>query len=95
MRDFLWGQAKLWLAQDEPVFCADPLLSADLAADLASVKYSLESNGCIQVESKDAMRRRLGHSPDLADGLNCTFYVPPTLKQGYVRSACIPTATLI
>jgi phage terminase large subunit len=84
MRDYLWGQAKLWLARDAPVFCADPLLSSDLAAELSSTRYTIDSSGCIVVESKDLMRSRLGHSPDLADALNCTFYVAPKLKQAGV-----------
>jgi hypothetical protein len=33
------------------------------------VKYSFNSHGALVVESKDEMRRRLGHSPDLADAL--------------------------
>ena len=84
MRDFLWAETKLWLQKDEPAFCADPLLCGDLAAELASVKYHLESSGCIVVESKDQMRGRLGHSPDLADALNLSFYTPPTLQQAGV-----------
>jgi phage terminase large subunit len=80
MRDFLWASCQTWLQKDQPVFAADPLLSADLSAELASVKYAVDSSGHIVVESKDAMRSRLGHSPDLADALNVTFYEPPKLK---------------
>ena len=79
MRDYLWGQCKLWLAKEAPVFGADPLLSRDLSGELASVKYGLDSSGSIVVESKQEMKARLGHSPDLADALNCTFYEPPPL----------------
>ena len=39
----------------------------------ACVRYGLDSDGCMMVESKDEMKRRLGHSPDLADGLSTTF----------------------
>jgi hypothetical protein len=70
LRDYLWLKAAQWLKEDEPVFCADDRQACeDLAGELASVKYSFNSHGALVVESKDEMRRRLGHSPDLADAL--------------------------
>jgi hypothetical protein len=77
---FAWNQ---W--QDSPGIGGSFRVEyADLAAELASVRYALDSSGCIQIKSKDQMRARLGHSPDLAYGLNCTFYTPPTQKQAGV-----------
>jgi len=40
------------------------------------VGYRIDSNGCLVVEDKDSMRKRLGQSPDLADALCCTFCPP-------------------
>ena len=74
MRDYLWLEMVRWLREDEPVFRADDREACeDLAGELASVRYRLDSDGCIVVEDKDGMKKRLGHSPDLADALGCTF----------------------
>jgi hypothetical protein len=87
LRDYLWLEMARWLREDAPVFCAeDHEACEDLAGELASVHYSLDSHGHIVVESKDEMKKRLarlghvGHSPDLADGLGCTF--APTIVAG-------------
>ena len=74
LRDYLWLEMAEWLRSAQPVFCAeDRGACEDLAGELASVGYSLDSYGQLVVEDKDHMRKRLGHSPDLADGLCCTF----------------------
>ena len=59
---------------EDPVCAApDRQLNQDLAGELASVAYALDSDGRLVVESKDGMKKRLGHSPDLADALCATF----------------------
>jgi len=74
MRDYLWLEAARWLRDEAPVFAlADRQIAEDLAGELCSVKYKPDSQGRLVVEDKDSMKKRLGHSPDLADGLNCTF----------------------
>jgi phage terminase large subunit len=74
LRDHLWLRMARWLREEAPVFCAeDQSACEDLAGELASVHYSLTSDGCLVVEAKDSMRKRLGHSPDLADALCVTF----------------------
>jgi hypothetical protein len=74
LRDWLWLEMARWLREDAPVFAADdPQANADLAGELASVTLGLDSNGHLVVEDKDSMRKRLGHSPDIADALSCTF----------------------
>lgn len=77
LRDYLWLEMAKWLREDAPVFCAeDREACEDLAGELASAGYRLDSDGRLVVEPKEAMVKRLGHSPDLADGLGCTFAVP-------------------
>lgn len=49
----------------------------DLAAQLVELRYKRTSAGKIQLESKDEMKKRLGHSPDEADALMLAFIVPP------------------
>ena len=74
LRDYLWLEMARWLREEAPIFGADDRHACeDLAGELACVRYGLDSDGCLVVESKDAMKQRLGHSPDLADGLGCTF----------------------
>lgn len=76
LRDYLWLEVAQWLRDSQPVFCAeDQGACEDLAGELASVGYSMDSYGQLVVEDKDHMRKRLGHSPDLADGL-CTTFAP-------------------
>ena len=45
----------------------------DMAGELASVKYKIDSSGRLIVESKDDMKRRGLRSPDIADALGLTF----------------------
>ena len=81
LRDWLWLEMARWLRDDSPVFAAsDPQANEDLVGELSSTKLSIDSNGLLVVEDKDSMRRRLGHSPDIADALSCTFVpAPPSL----------------
>ena len=74
LRDYLWLEMQSWMEDDEPTFAgADKDLAENLAGELASVKYSLDSSGRVTIESKKQMKARLGHSPDLADALGVTF----------------------
>jgi hypothetical protein len=74
LRDYLRLEMARWLRDEAPIFGADDRQACeDLAGELACVRYGLDSDGCMVVESKDEMKRRLGHSPDLADGLSTTF----------------------
>jgi hypothetical protein len=77
LRDYLWLEVATWLREEAPVFAwrtpEERQACEDLAGELASVCYTIDSHGLLVVESKDDMRKRLGHSPDLADGLCCTF----------------------
>jgi phage terminase large subunit len=77
MRDYLWLEMARWLREEQPVFVAPERQACeDLAGELASVRYRPNSNGELDIEDKDAMKKRLGHSPDLADALGCTFAPP-------------------
>lgn len=74
LRDYLWLEMARWLREEEPVFAFEDREHAeDLAGELASVNYGIDSNGLLVVEDKDSMKKRLGSSPDIADALGCTF----------------------
>ncbi len=49
---------------------------ADLARELGALRYELTGAGAIRIEPKDAIRARLGGSPDRADALALTFAAP-------------------
>lgn len=76
LRDALWLEMARWLREESPVFAIpEAVLNQDLAGELCTPRYRIDSSGRIVVEPKDDMKKRLGHSPDLADALGCTFYV--------------------
>jgi len=65
----LWYKAKSWLEQRDCRLPKDELL----IAELATVRYSFTSNGKIQIEGKDEIRKRGLASPDKADAFCLTF----------------------
>lgn len=46
----------------------------DMTGDLASPRWRYDSRGRIVVESKDDIKARLGHSPDVGDGVVLSFW---------------------
>lgn len=48
----------------------------DLVKELTAPTYTFTASGKFLVEPKDAIKDRLGFSPDLADALACTFAIP-------------------
>jgi hypothetical protein len=48
----------------------------DFITQLATPTYTVNARDCIQLESKEMMKRRGEKSPDLADALACTFAFP-------------------
>lgn len=65
LRAELWFKTKAWLAGMDVQLPNDDLLFAELVAP----RYFFTSSGKIQVESKDAMKRRKIASPDRADAV--------------------------
>jgi hypothetical protein len=81
LRDALWLEMARWCREESPVFCCVAREhNEDLAGELCTPTYRIDSSGRIVVEPKDAMKKRLGHSPDLADALGCTF----AIDRGYL-----------
>jgi hypothetical protein len=79
--DYMWGQAREWLAT---VGCLDPD-DRVLATQLTAREYSYDHLGRYILESKDEMRGRGLASPDHADALGFTFAQPVT-RRGGMRS---------
>ena len=68
----MWDLVKQWL-DDSPVSIPN---DAGLIRDLVTPKYKIRSDGKIQLESKDEMKKRLGRSTDKGDALALTFAYP-------------------
>lgn len=73
-RDELWWLGKEWVEAPDSVL---PEGCERLAAELSGATYAQTSNGRIKVESKREMRKRLGVSPDEADGFLLTLAATP------------------
>jgi len=69
LRAELWYKTKAWFEARD---CRIPS-DEELVAELATVRYFFTSNGKIQIESKDDIRKRGLRSPDKADSLVLTF----------------------
>jgi len=69
LRAELWHKAKAWLEKRD---CKLPK-DESLVNELATVRYKFTSNGKVQVEGKDEIRKRGLGSPDLADAFVLTF----------------------
>lgn len=70
MRSYMWGQLKEWL----PTGAIDK--SPDLENDLVAPGYKLDRRVRVQLERKEEVKKRLGHSTDDADALALTFAMP-------------------
>lgn len=69
LRDQLWWRARQWFEERSCLMAEDP----PLISELVDVKYTIRSNGKIEVEPKDKMKERTRRSPDLADAFILTF----------------------
>ena len=81
LRAELWWNFREMLDPDK-----DPIalpLDDELLSELASVKYKVDARGAIQIESKEDMKKRLGHSPDRADAAVLAF--SNTQHEGFVQ----------
>ncbi len=69
LRDELWWRSREWLERRDCRLCDDE----ETIAELTTPTYTILSNGLIQVERKDEMKKRGVKSPNRADAWNLTF----------------------
>lgn len=81
LRAELWYSFREMLDPDREPIALPP--DDELLSELASVKYKVDSRGAIQIESKEDMKKRLGHSPDRADAAVLAF--SNTQREGFVQ----------
>lgn len=68
----MWGEMKEWLLNTP---CSIPD-SDELQADLTQIRYKFDSNGALELEKKEDMKKRGFRSPDCGDSLALTFAKP-------------------
>lgn len=78
----MWGLLKEWLLEG-PVMIPD---SDELHADLSGVKYAVDSNSRLVIESKESMKKRGVRSCDAADAICLTFAVPNSALNASIRA---------
>jgi len=73
MRAYLYWAIRDWL---NPANGSQAMLPPDdeLAEELTETKWNMRSDGSIELESKDEIKKRLRRSPDKGDSLANTFY---------------------
>lgn len=76
LRDQLWGSLRDFLRTDGAI--PD---DSRLQAEILAPEYGFDAQGRMKVESKEAMKKRLGRSPDRADAVALSIYQPPS--RGY------------
>lgn len=74
--DYPNRRSELWFSFSERLATIDLDDDEQLAADLVAPRYKLDSAGRRVVEAKADTKKRLGRSPDRADGVMLTFAVP-------------------
>jgi hypothetical protein len=83
LRDYVWLEMAEWVTQADPSFAEIPRdIADDLAGELCSVRYAIDSAGRLVIESKDVMKRRGLRSCDLADALGTTFFSSGVIGPG-------------
>jgi len=83
LRDYLWLEMSDWIMTGEASFSEVAKdMAEDLAGELCSVKYMIDSSGRLVIESKDMMKRRGLRSCDLADALGTTFFSAGVIGPG-------------
>ena len=81
-RGEMWGEMREWLKTASIGSTGQNAAQENryLKAELCGPEYKVTSNGAIQLESKDAMKKRGVASPDVADALALTFAYPVANK---------------
>jgi hypothetical protein len=74
LRDELWWKVREFFEAKDCKLDSELLQCKDLLNELSIMTYKFSSNGKLQVESKDDLKKRGVASPNLADALCLTFY---------------------
>ena len=75
VRAEMWGKMREWFTLDPEIPDSD-----ELAADLCAPGYSYDSSRRVLLESKEKMKAAGVRSPDFADALALTFFMPVDVR---------------
>ncbi len=75
LRDQFWWELGRELSQSGGWDLGD--LDDTTLAQLIAPRYKIDASGRVKIEPKDDTRKRLGRSPDDADGLLLAYFTPP------------------
>lgn len=78
--EFYWGLRERFRSGDIDLSRLSQQVYNRLSGELTAIKFEYMSTGQIRIEPKPDMKKRLGHSPDLADALMLSF--APTRRSG-------------
>lgn len=76
----MYGLAKEWMKDGGSLYSMDETLNAQVRYELSSVSYSYDRNNKILLESKEEVKKKIGKSPDYADGFVLSFAYPVQTK---------------
>ncbi len=85
----MWWKMREWFQQDNVVLANYPGIKEDLIAP----EYGIKENGKVYLESKEEMRRKGIHSPDLGDALALTFSLPDEMMSTLRKSNVVTMNT--
>lgn len=89
MRAYLFWCVRDWL-NPKNGFNAMLPPNAVFMEEATEIKWKFRSDGKIQIEAKEDIKKRLGRSPDLFDALANTFYpIKPTIKNNLSKIASL------
>lgn len=71
--ELYWGLRERFRDGDIDLSRVSQQIYDRLSGELTAIKFTYTSAGKIKIEAKADMKKRLGHSPDLADGLMLCF----------------------
>lgn len=87
-RAYMHWEFREWLNPLNKTGAAIPPIP-ELTEEITAVKYSIRGNGKLQIEEKDAIKKRIGRSPDRLDSVLLTFFKekPLIIGQPFVEIA--------
>ncbi len=75
----MWDLLRQWLDEDVEIVCDERLFN-----ELVAVNKKYDSLGRLLLEEKEEIKKKLGHSTDLADALALTF-AEPVYDRGFLK----------
>ena len=85
----MYGLAKDWMKDGGSLYSTNETLNAQVRYELSSVCYSYDRNNKIILESKEEVKKKIGKSPDYADGFILSFAYPVQTKIGKLKNVDI------